>query len=156
MKAEAESAASVEKQIDGFIAKFDPKMAKLIREIRAALRKRFPTAVELVYDNYNFFVIGYGPSERPSEYLVSLAANSKGVGLSFNHGSKLKDPHKILQGSGSVNRFLRLPGAAELKRPEVEELLDAAVAQLAVPLPETGRGYAVVRSVSAKQRPRRD
>lgn len=147
---------TAEKQIDSFIAKFDPKMQKLIREIRAALRKRFPTAIELVYDNYNFFVIGYGPSERPSEYLVSLAANSKGVGLSFNNGSKLKDPHKILQGSGSVNRFLRLPGAAELKRPEVEELLAAAVAQLAVPLPAKGKGYSVVRSVSAKQRPRRD
>ena len=150
------SAAEVEKQIDGFIAKFDPKMQKLIREIRAALRKRFPTAVELVYDNYNFFVIGYGPSERPSEYLVSLAANSKGVGLSFNHGSKLQDPHRILLGSGAVNRFLRLPGAAELKRPEVEEMLAAAVAQLKVPLPEKGKGYCVIRSVSAKQRPRRD
>jgi hypothetical protein len=156
MNAKAGSSPNVEKQIDGFIAKFDPKMAKLIREVRAALRKRFPTAVELVYDNYNFFVIGYGPSERPSEYLVSLAANSKGVGLSFNHGSKLKDPHKILLGSGKVNRFLRLPGAAELQRPEVEELLKAAVAQLAVPLPAERRGYAVVRSVSAKQRPRRD
>lgn len=53
-------------QLSCFIAKFDPAMAKLIRECRVAMRKRFPNANELVYDNCNFFVIGHGPSERPS------------------------------------------------------------------------------------------
>ena len=38
-------------QLTGFIAKFDPAMAKLIRACRAAMRKRFPTANEMVYDN---------------------------------------------------------------------------------------------------------
>jgi len=36
------------KQVAGFIAKFDTKMAKQIRAVRAALRKRFRTAKELV------------------------------------------------------------------------------------------------------------
>jgi len=144
---------SPSKQVDAFIAKFDPPMAKLIRAIRLALRKRFPTAVEMVYDNYNFFVIGYSPTERPTDYIVSLAANSKGVGLSFNHGATLPDPNKILLGAGKQNRFVRLPNAAVLRKPEVEALLNAAVAQ-AKPLPASGRGGTVIRSVSAKQRPR--
>src|SRR5580692_4591126 len=111
---------SPSKQLDTFIAKFDPSMAKLIRSIRSALRKRFPTAIELVYDNYNFFVIGYSPTERPTDYIVSLAANAKGVGLSFNHGATLADPHGILEGSGSQNRFVRLTeGAKTLKNPHV-------------------------------------
>src|ERR1039457_1335525 len=46
-------------QLRGFIAKSDPAMGTLIRECRSVMRKRFPTANELVYDNYNFFVIGY-------------------------------------------------------------------------------------------------
>jgi hypothetical protein len=142
------------KQVDTFIAKFDPPMAKLIRSIRSALRKRFPTAIELVYDNYNFFVIGYSPTERPTDYIVSLAANAKGVGLSFNHGATLQDPAKILQGAGTQNRFIRLPNAAELAKPEVEALLRAAAAQ-AKPLPATGRGHTIVRSVSTRQRPRK-
>jgi hypothetical protein len=144
---------SPSKQVDAFIAKFDPPMAKLIRAIRSALRKRFPTAVEMVYDNYNFFVIGYSPTERPTDYIVSLAANSKGVGLSFNHGATLPDPNKILLGAGKQNRFVRLPNAAVLRKPEVEALLNAAVAQ-AKPLPASGRGGTVIRAVAAKQRPR--
>ena len=53
------TAPSPEAQLDGFIDKFDEKNAALIRALRKALRKRLPTANELVYDNYNFFVIGY-------------------------------------------------------------------------------------------------
>ena len=98
------------KQLSEFVAKFDPAIAKLIRECRAAMQKRFPTANELVYDNYNFFVIGYCATERPSDCVASLAANSKGIGLSFYYGSTLADPHQILQGSGSQNRFARLEG----------------------------------------------
>ncbi|HMD49723.1 MAG TPA: hypothetical protein VKG79_11520 [Bryobacteraceae bacterium] len=73
-----------EKQLKGLIAKFDPSMGAQIRECRSAMRLRFPTANELVYDNYNFFVIGYCTTERPSDCVVSLATNSKGIGLSFS------------------------------------------------------------------------
>jgi hypothetical protein len=148
-------AASAGKQLAGFIAEFDSRVAKLIRSCRGALRKRFPTANELVYDNYNFFVIGFSATERPSDCIVSLAANAKGVGLSFYYGATLPDPGKILLGSGTQNRFIRLESAATLARAEVEALLRAAVAQSKVPLPATGRGRTIIRSISAKQRPRR-
>ena len=143
------------RQVVGCIAKFDPKVAKVIRASRAALRKRFPTANELVYDNYNFFVIGYSTTERPSDCMVSLAANAKGVGLSFYYGATLPDPGNILLGSGNQNRFIRLESAATLAKPEVEALLRAATAQAKSPLPTTGRRRTIVRSVAARQRPRR-
>ena len=156
-KASAKSAtASPEKQLAGFLAKFTPPMAKLIRACRTYLRKRFPTANEIVYDNYNFFVIGYCATERSSDCIVSLAANSKGVGLSFYYGSTLPDPHKVLLGSGTQNRFVRLlDGPATLARPEVEELIAAAIAQAKTPLARSGKSKLIIKSISAKQRPRR-
>jgi len=144
-----------ERQLKGFISKFDPAIGKQIQECRRALRKRYPAANELVYDNYNFFVIGYCTTERPSDCVVSLATNSKGIGLSFYHGATLPDPHRILQGSGNQNRFLRLDSAATLSKPEVQELLDAAEAQADPPFVKTGKGKLIIRSISAKQRPRR-
>jgi hypothetical protein len=144
------------KQVAGFIAKFDPAAAKLIWSCRRVLRKRFPTAIELVYDNYNFFVIGYCASERPSDCIISLAAAANGVGLSFPYcGARLPDPHKILLGSGTQNRFIRLKSAATLAEPAVEEMLQAAVGLAKTPLPASGRGCTIIQSVSAKQRPRR-
>jgi Domain of unknown function (DU1801) len=148
-------AAGAERQFKAFIAKFDPKDQRLIRAVRSAVRKRFPTANELVYDNYNFFVIGYSPSERPSDAIVSIAARANGVGLCFIHGASLPDPKKLLLGSGNQTRFVRLESAATLTHPDVEALVAAAIDHAKTPLPETGRGKLIIRSVSAKQRPRR-
>lgn len=147
--------ASSEKQLAGFINKFDAKNQALIRSVRKSLRKSFPAANELVWDNYNFFVIGYSPTERLSDTFVSIAAASSGVGLAFYHGATLPDPHRLLLGSGKQNRFLRLESPATLARPEIRELIEAAVAQGKSPLAPRGKGQLIIRSVSAKQRPRR-
>ena len=120
-----------------------------------AVRRRLPTANELVWDNYNFFVIGYSPTERPSDSVLSIAARANGVGLCFIYGAKLPDPKKVLQGSGSQTRFLRLESADVLGRPEVEALVAAAIARARTPYPAEGRGRLIIRSVSARQRPRR-
>src|SRR3954469_10577656 len=127
--------AQAEKQLREFIAKFDPPNQALIRASRAAMRARLPGAWELVYDNYNFFVIGYGPTERPSDCVFSIAAAANGVGLCFIHGAKLPDPKKILQGSGKQTRFLRLPSAELLEDPAVAALLGTAVSRGKAPLP---------------------
>jgi hypothetical protein len=144
-----------EAQLASFIAKFDLPVANLIRSVRSGLQKRLPTANELVYDNYNFFVIGYCSTERASDCIVSLAANAKGIGFSFYYGATLPDPAGILQGSGSQNRFVRLAGPKDLAKPEIEALIAAALRQAKTPLAEKGSGRLIIKSISAKQRPRR-
>lgn len=147
--------ATAEEQLRPFIGKFDRKDQQVIRAVRRAIRGWFPTANELVWDNYDFFVIGYSPTERPSDSIVSIAARANGVGLCFIHDAGLPDPGKLLRGSGNQTRFVRLDSAAVLARPEVHALVSAAIARAKKPLPATGRGKLVIRSVSAKQRPRR-
>jgi hypothetical protein len=143
-----------EEQLQSFIDKFEPSNQALIRSVRKALRKRFSGANELVYDNYNFFVIGFSPTERPTDAIASMACSANGVGLAFPYiGTKLPDPHKVLRGSGTSNRSVHLESAATLARPEVADLIDAAIA-ICKPLPG-GRGRVIIRAVSAKQRPRR-
>ena len=147
--------ASAARQVASFVAKFDPANAKLIRACRAAMRRRLPTAHELVYDNYNFLAIGYSASERASDCVVSLAAGSNGVSLSFYYGATLRDPTGILLGSGNQNRFVRLASAKTLAEPAVDRLIDAALAQAKTPMPTSGKTRTIVKSISAKQRPRR-
>jgi hypothetical protein len=154
-RATSQTAAANEQQLAGFISKFDSKNAALIRSVRKVLRKRLRSANELVYDNYNFFVIGYCSTERPSDCIVSIAAAANGVGLSFYHGASLPDPHKLLLGSGNQNRFIRIESVAMFVRPEVETLIAAAVAQAESPLPASGRGKLIIRSISKTQKPRR-
>jgi hypothetical protein len=144
--------SDAEKRLKSFIAKFEPRHQSLIRAVRKAMRARLPGAYELVYDNYNFFVIGYSPTERPSDSIFSIAAAANGVNLFFLRGASLADPKKVLQGSGRQVRFIRVPSLDVFDRPEVKALMKAAMAK-AKPL--EGDGELVIRSVSAKQRPRR-
>lgn len=143
------------RQLGQFIAKFNPEDQALIRSIRTALRRTLPTANELVYDNYNFFVIGYSATERPSDAIVSMAAKAGGVSLCFIHGAKLPDPKRVLMGGGRQTRFIRLESARTLQRPEVAALLKAAIAKSPARFARSGRGRLIIRSVSARQRPRR-
>lgn len=147
--------AAAERQLKAFIAKFEPKLQKTIRAVRAALRRRLPTANELVWDNYNFFVIGYSPTEKPYDSPFSMAAAANGVGIAFLQGASLPDPHGILEGSGKQNRFVRLESAGALALPEVEALIREAIARAKSPFPASGRGRLIIRSISAKQRARR-
>jgi hypothetical protein len=149
------SDSSIEKRLAEFVDKFDPANARLIRQCRVELRKLMPTAIELVYDNYNFFVIGYCTTPRASDCIVSIAAAANGVGISFYQGATLADPDRLLQGSGKQSRFIRVPSIKTLRAPETLALIRAAIAQAKVPLPFTGVGRTVIQSVSSKQRPRR-
>src|SRR5580704_14521591 len=100
-----ESRKSVE-QLARFIDKYTLEIASLARTILAKMRKRYPTAIELVYDNYNALAIGFGPTERPSEAIFSIALYPKWVSLFFLQGAVLPDPEKKLQGSGNVAKHI--------------------------------------------------
>ena len=151
----ANKSTDPEKQLQRFIEKFEPRHQAIIRGARKALRKCFPAATELAYDNYNFFVIGFGPNERPSDCFVTIAAAANGVGLCFVRGASLPDPDKVLLGSGKQTRFIRLPSADVIEQPAIQTLLSLAAERARTALPASDRGKLVIRSVSAKQRPRR-
>jgi hypothetical protein len=135
-----------EAQLRAFNARFDPKQQKSIRSIRAALRKRFPTANELAYDYSSFFVIGYSPTEHGIDSVVSIAARADRVELYFNNGPKLPDPKKLLRGSGKQTRFVRLEGPKHLADPDVSGFIAAAIELARVPLPARGKGVLVIKT----------
>jgi hypothetical protein len=155
MKTTRPKTGDPEIQLKSFIDKFEPAHQKLLRAVRKALRTRLPTAHELVYDNYNFFVIGYSPTERPKDAIVSITGSANGVGLCFLYGATLPDPKRILQGSGNQTRFIRLPSVDVLARPEVEALIAAAIARARTPFPSRSRGSLIIRSISTRQKSRR-
>jgi len=142
-------------QIETFLAKFTPELAAQAKRILTKLRKRLPNATEIVYDNYNALAFGFGPSERASEAILSIALFPKWVNLFFLQGVGLPDPGKRLKGSGKLVRHVRLSGSETLDEPAVAALIDEALRRAKVPLDPKARRKLVIKSVSAKQRPRR-
>ena len=145
---------SAEVELRKLIAKFAPAQLRLIGAMRRWLRKRLPTAHEVVYEYRDFFVISFSPNERGYEGVLAIRATADGVKLYFNQGKELPDPAKLLQGSSQA-RWIDVEGASTLARPEVACLIDEAIARNRVPFARAGRGSVVIRSTSAKKRGRR-
>lgn len=144
-----------DKQIAGFLAKYTPEIVAFATEARKRMQKEVPGGVEFVYDNYNALVFGYGPSERPSEAVLSLALMPQWVTLCFLKGAKLADPKKLLRGGGNIVRNIRLAAPRDLEDPDVHGFVVAAIAAAAPSFPGGGPPRTIVKSISAKQRPRR-
>jgi hypothetical protein len=155
MKSAAPRTIGPEKQLALFMAKYSPAISGLAEEAVAMMRARLPGAFEIVYDNYNALVIGFGPSERPSEAIFSIALYPKWVTLFFLHGAALNDPGKLLKGSGRRVRHVVIRQAADLDTPGVRDLVSQAVKPQGASMTVPGPRRLVIRSVSAKQRPRR-
>lgn len=139
-------------RLAGFLAEYDPEIAKLARGALRKLDALIPGGVRLVYDNYNALVVGYGPTERASEAVLSVALYPRWVTLFFLKGAFLSDPAGLLKGSGRQVRSLVLASAKDLDRREVRALVRAALEQTRAFLPPRKM---VIQSASPTRRARR-
>lgn len=150
---------SARAELDFLIAKFTPEIGARLRSCIARMRARLPGAIEFVYDNHYALVIGYGPTERPSEALFSLLGAPDHVTLCFIQGAKVAraggDPKRLLRGGGNQVRHIRLPSAAALGTRDIRALITRAVAQSPKPFDKARPVRTVVRLTSATPRSRR-
>lgn len=146
---------SPEAKLAGFLARFTPEIAASAEDILARMRTRFPHALELVYDNYNALAIGFGPSERASEAIVSIAIYPRWISLFFLQAKGLPDPTGILKGEGNVAKHIVLPNPAALDEPAIQALFEEALNRAKAPLNPATKHRLIIKSISAKQRPRR-
>jgi len=149
------SAISPEEQLDDFLAKFTPEVETQARAALERMRARLPGAVQLVYDNYNALAIAFGANEKLSGVVFSIALYPRWVSLFFARGTELSDPAGLLQGTGKGIRHIVLKDIALFDDPAVEALIAQSLARATPPIDPTKPGRLIVKSVSAKQRPRR-
>ena len=145
-----DDAARLEVMIDHYT----PEIAEAGREALGKLRELAPGAFEMVYDNWNGLVVGFGPNERPMQAIFSLLFVPRWLTLCFLFGKTLDDPHGLLKGDGTQVRSVRLIPPVTLDDPRVTDLIAHAIKARGgwdFRRPST----LIIKSVSAKQRPRR-
>jgi hypothetical protein len=147
-------AETPKQQFEIFLSRYTPELQRVAKGAIAKMRKRLPGAIELVYDNYNALVIGFGPTERASDAVFSLALYPRWVTLFFLQGAGLPDKQKLLKGSGKYVRHIVLEDASTLDSPGVTDLISLALKRADVPIESKARGRMVIKSISVKQRPR--
>jgi hypothetical protein len=142
-------------QLDGFIDKYTPDMAALTRALYARMKARVPGAAILVYDNYNALAIGFAAGERVKDVVLSLAVYPRWISLFFMQGRWLEDPHGLLKGSGNQVRHVPAISEASFDDPRLDALIEEALDKADRPIDPAGEQVLIIKSTSAKQRPRR-
>jgi hypothetical protein len=148
-------AANPEEQVASFMAKYTPEIADLAEAILNEMRRLYPSASLLAYDNYNALAIGFGPTERASDAIFSIALYPRWVSLFFLQAKGLPDPDHLLKGSGTVAKHVVLPSPAALLEPALQDLMNEALHRARVPFNPQATSRLIIKSISAKQRPRR-
>ena len=123
------------------------------------MRRRLPGAVELVYDSYNALAIGFSAAEKVSSTPLSIALYPRWITLFFLQGAMLWDPEGLLEGKGSSVRSIRIRNAralaATFANKDVDALIAGALLHVGWKLDLKAKGRVIIKSVSARQRPRR-
>jgi hypothetical protein len=131
--------------MEDIIKRLPPEMAALTRAVLSKLRILLPGAVEMVYDKSNSLVIGFCPTEQASAVINSIAVYRKWINLFFFEGDTLPDPDRLLQGTGTMVRHIRITDARELDRPAVKALIAEARKRAEPPLNPKARRKVVIR-----------
>jgi hypothetical protein len=148
-------APSADRQLDAFLNKYSSEIRELACRVLERLRRLIPGAVEMVYDNYNELVVGFGPTERPSEAVISIALYARWINLFFLNGIELTDPGNILKGNGKHVRHVVITDASVLERADVLKLIRESTRLADPPFRKSNERRLIIKSISAKQRPRK-
>lgn len=144
-----------ETQLASFLAKYTLEMEARATSILSRMSQLLPGAVQMVYDNYNALAIAYGPSEKVSAAIFSIAVYPRWVSLFFSKGAGLSDPAGLLEGTGSTYRHIVIKSAEDLDKSAITDLIDRALFAEGHPINASNPARLIIKSISAKQGSRR-
>ncbi|HKA43041.1 MAG TPA: DUF1801 domain-containing protein [Burkholderiales bacterium] len=145
-------------ELHEFLEAFPPNISKLFLEIRRAILGAAPDASELIYNAYNAVSAAYSFTGGLKEAFCHVAAYPAHVNLGFNRGAELRDPTRVLVGSGARIRHIRISSLYDLRSRALNALLRAAVAQgrvLASGAVPRKPSSSIRPTTGAKRRPKR-
>jgi len=116
--------AAASQAVEAFLAGYSPEVRSLALQARTLVLGVMPDAVEQV--DVPGKLLGYGRAATYAGTVCVIMPLKAGVNLGFARGAELPDPEGLLTGTGKRARHVRLSTAADVKRPALRALLEAA------------------------------
>jgi hypothetical protein len=111
-----------------FLEPFNPGVREIALWLREFVWDLYPTANELIYDNYNAVAIGWSPTERVGHTFcnVSIMRTNQNIQFGFYWGSQIADPGNLLIGNGNQYRYLVVRSKKDFPIGHIKKLLKDA------------------------------
>jgi hypothetical protein len=140
-----------------FLKPFSPEAAGLVLWLRDFVWDIYPSANELIYDNYNALAFGWSPTDKVGHTFCSIAAGrtSGNIHFGFYWGNEISDPGKKLLGKGNQYRYILVTDKKSFPKAYMKKLLKEAYANSLEKVKDPRQlmsGKTIVKSVSPVKR----
>ena len=144
-----------------FLSPFDDGIKSIVFWLREFAWDLYPTANELIYDNYNALAFGWSVTDRVGHTFCNIAVGrtSKNIHFGFYWGSKIADPEKKLIGEGNQYRYLLVKDIGKFPKTYIKKLLKEAYAYSMSKVKDPRQlvqGMTITKSVSPVKRTKKE
>ncbi len=102
------------------------EVINLFTDLRQYMLELCPESNELLYHTHALTAV-FSVSDKLADAFCMLPIYTNHLNLGFNKGTLLKDPHKLLQGTGNLIRHIPVAGKADYRNPKVKALIKEAM-----------------------------
>jgi len=104
----------------------DQEVVDLFKDLREFILELHTDCNELVYHTHALTAV-ISISDKLSDAFCMLPIYTNHLNLGFNKGTLLKDPNKLLTGTGNLIRHIDVKKASEYRNPKVKALIKEAI-----------------------------
>jgi len=110
-----------------FLLEFkDQEIIDLFTDLREYILELYPDSNELVYHTHALTAV-FSISDKLSDAICMLPIYTNHLNLGFNKGTLLKDPNKLLTGTGNLIRHVDVKKTSDFRNPKVKALIQEAI-----------------------------
>ncbi len=128
----------------------DQELIELFSDLREYILEMHPECNELLYHTHALTSV-YSISDKLSDAFCMLPIYTNHVNLGFNKGTKLKDPHHLLTGTGNLIRHIDVKHPGDYRNPKVraliKEAIDYAILDMDKPTKISGKTISKIKTV---------
>jgi len=104
----------------------EKEVINLFKDLRNFVLELYPECNELVYHTHALTAV-FSISDKLSDAFCMLPIYTNHMNLGFNKGTLLKDPHKLLTGTGNLIRHIDVKKPSDYINPKVRSLIQEAI-----------------------------
>ncbi len=140
-----------------FLDTFPSDKQQIALALREMVWDMYPTANELIYDNYNALAFGWSPTDRQGHIFCSVALYRGGNKMHFGFywGSEIDDPENKLVGEGKQYRYFPVTDMESFPMEYIKERIMEAYANSLAEIKDPKlvvQGKTIVKMVLDKKR----
>lgn len=98
----------------------------LFNDLRLFILDLYSDSNEILYHTHALTSV-FSISEKLSDAFCMVPIYTNHLNLGFNKGTLLKDPHKILTGTGNLIRHVDIKSPADFQKDSVRDLIQEAI-----------------------------